>query len=144
MLDSSTIVLPYADAYHSGRGVARLAVSVNGTTVQVFGTHLMVNADNARYQAMAMLKGWTSNFSSPQIMGGDFNAGADQIDTTSGMAPNFVDTWNVVGSGNGYTANTPDPSMKLDYVFGDSAGKASPVRPTLSRERARSRTTSAS
>ena len=59
-------------------------------------------------------------------MGGDFNADPDQIDTPSGMSPNFVDSWSIVGSGRGFTAFTPSPTMKLDYWFSDASGKATP------------------
>ncbi len=126
VVGSSGIILPYADQWHSGRGVARLAVSMNGTTVQVFAVHLQVDS-SARYSSMAYLKSWTSNFSAPQIAGGDFNADPDQIDTTAGMLPNFADSWQAVGSGPGYTAFVGSPSMKLDYLFGDGAGKAQPA-----------------
>ena len=60
-------------------------------------------------------------------MAGDFNADPNQIDTTSGMSPTFVDTWSVVGSGAGYSAFGPSPTMKLDYWFTDSGGRAQPI-----------------
>jgi hypothetical protein len=33
----------------------------------------------------------------------------------------------MVGSGNGYTGNTPSPTMKLDYWFADASGDAQPT-----------------
>jgi len=48
----------------------------------------------------------------------------DQIDTYSGMLPTFTDSWSVAGSGTGYTASTPYPTMKLDYLFADGSGRA--------------------
>ncbi len=45
---------------------------------------------------------------------------------TSGMLPNFVDTWTLVGSGRGLTAFGPSPTMKLDYWFNDLSGRAIP------------------
>ena len=122
------IELPFWDCWTSARPVLRAALNVNGTTVQVFGTHLQTGGctDDAtsRYRSMSMLKSWASNFSKPQIVAGDFNADPDQIDTSSGMAPNFVDSWSVVGSGSGYTAFSGAPTMKLDYWFSDSGGGA--------------------
>ncbi|HUR34811.1 MAG TPA: carbohydrate-binding protein [Vicinamibacterales bacterium] len=127
VIDSSTKWLPYADSYHSARAAVRLAINVNGTAVQVFGTHLQVGNASARYASMSVLKGWAGNYSVPQLAAGDFNADMDQIDTTSGMLPNFVDSWSLVGSGSGFSASTPYPTMKLDYWFADASGRATPA-----------------
>ena len=123
---SSATYLPYADSYHSARALVRLAVSVNGTMVNVFGTHLQVGNAPARYNSMSYLKNWSSNFSGLKLVAGDFNADPDQIDTTSGMQPAFVDSWAVVNGGRALTASTPNPTMQLDYWFADSSGKATP------------------
>jgi endonuclease/exonuclease/phosphatase family metal-dependent hydrolase len=125
VLDSSGTIMPYADQWHSGRGATRLVVNVNGIPLQVFGVHLQVAAA-PRYSSMAFLKSWASNFAAPQLVAGDFNADPDQIDTTAGMSPNFVDSWSVVGSGSGYTCCDGAPTMKLDYWFADASGKATP------------------
>jgi len=128
VLGSSVAYLPYADCYHSARAAARLAVSVGGTPLQVFGTHLQTggctNVVATRAASMSVLKSWASNYSAPQIAMGDFNAGADEVNTTSGMRPNFVDTWPLVGSGNPYSAFMPNPNMKIDFCFADAGGRA--------------------
>jgi endonuclease/exonuclease/phosphatase family metal-dependent hydrolase len=131
VVGSSTTYLPYADAYHSARGAVRLAVSVSGETLQVFGLHLQVDNATARNSSMAYVKSWTSGFSQPQLVAGDFNADQDQIDTSSGMSPNFVDSWTLVGSGRGFTNPTPSPLYKLDYWFADAGGKATPAWSTV-------------
>jgi endonuclease/exonuclease/phosphatase family metal-dependent hydrolase len=122
--DSSSTYLPYADAYHSARALVRLAVNVNGTNVNVLGTHLQVNDASARYNSMAYLKWWSSNYSGTKLVAGDFNADPDQIDTSSGMSGPFIDSWTQVNSGKALTATTPNPTMQLDYWFVDSNGKA--------------------
>jgi len=81
----------------------------------------------ARFNSMSQLKAWAGNYSRPQIVAGDFNADMDQIDTTQGMLPDFLDTWPIVGSGNGFTALIPGPTMKLDYWFSDAGGGALPA-----------------
>ena len=124
VVDSSTKWLPYADPYHAARAAVRLAIDVNGVTVQVFGVHLQVGNASARYSSMTMLKAWGRNYAAPQLAAGDFNADPDQIDTTAGMRPDFVDSWSVAGSGRGLTCNTPSPTMKLDYWFADASGRA--------------------
>ncbi len=126
VIDSSTGWLPYADAWHSARAAVRLAINVNNTPVQVFGVHLQPDYPSARNASMALLKQWAAGTSTPQLVAGDFNADMDQIDTTAGMAPNFVDSWPLVGSGPGLTAFVPGPTMKLDYWFSDASGAAYP------------------
>lgn len=76
---------------------------------------------------MAVLRSWASNFSTPQMVAGDFNADPDQIDISTGMGGAFVDSWALVGSGPGYTAFVPSPTMKLDYWFADASGAAQPL-----------------
>ena len=87
----------------------------------------ITNVAQARYNSMARLKSWAANYSAPQIVAGDFNADPDQIDTLSGMLPTFVDTWSMVGTGRGFTAFGPSPSMKIDYWFSDTSGRAQPM-----------------
>jgi endonuclease/exonuclease/phosphatase family metal-dependent hydrolase len=124
VVGSGTTFLPYADQWHSARGVARLAVNVNGVVLQVFGVHLPSTV-SARAGAMSTLKAYASQSSAPQIAGGDFNADRNEIDPA--MSPNFVDSWGQVASGNGYTCPTPSPTMKLDYWLEDAGGRAVPA-----------------
>jgi endonuclease/exonuclease/phosphatase family metal-dependent hydrolase len=131
IVDSSSMLFPFADCWTSARVGLRAGVNVNGTVVQVFAMHLQTggctNDAQARYNSMSQMKSWSGNYSRPQLVAGDFNADPNQIDTTSGMLPAFVDTWSVVGSGAGYSAFGPNPTMKLDYWFTDSGGRAQPV-----------------
>ena len=130
IVNSSFKFLPYKDCWTSARVGLRAALNVNGVTVQAFTTHLQTggcaNDAQSRYSSMSLLKSWASGFSKPQIVGGDFNADPDQIDTTSGMLPAFVDTWSV-GSGNNKTAFGSSPTMKLDYLLTDSGLRAQPI-----------------
>ncbi len=120
---TGTTYVPYADQWHSARGLARAAVTINGVTTQVMSVHLQVVA-SARYSSMSYLESYASRYSAPFIVGGDFNADPDQICTTSGMSPTFTDVWSQVGSGRGYTAFVPTPTMKIDYLFVDATGRA--------------------
>ena len=54
VVGSSTTHLPYADSYHSARALVRLAVSVNGRTLQIFGTHLQPGNMSARYSSITV------------------------------------------------------------------------------------------
>jgi len=124
IVDTGTIQFPYGDCWTSAKPALRAAINVNGRTVQVFNTHLQTGSCNnvaqQRYSSM-------SNYSGPQLLGGDFNADADQIMSTQGMSPNFVDSWAIVGSGSGFTFPVPSPTMKLDYLMSGSGGTAQPL-----------------
>jgi endonuclease/exonuclease/phosphatase family metal-dependent hydrolase len=130
IVSSDTLLFPFPDCWTSARVGVRAGVNVNGVIVQVFGTHLQTggcaNDAQSRYNSIGWLKWWASNHSTPQIVAGDFNADADQVASTLGMAPNFVDTWAQVGSGNRFTAFLPNPNMKLDFWFTDAGGRAAP------------------
>jgi len=128
---SSSTLFPFPDCWTSARAGLRAAIDAGGTTVQVFAMHLQTGSctdvRQARFNSMSQLKAWAGNYSRPQIVAGDFNADMDQIDTTQGMLPDFLDTWPIVGSGNGFTALIPGPTMKLDYWFSDAGGGALPT-----------------
>jgi endonuclease/exonuclease/phosphatase family metal-dependent hydrolase len=124
VLDSGSTLLPGADQWHSARAATRLTVSVGGVATQVFGVHLAVNAP-ARATAMSALRAYAAGYSAPRLVAGDFNADKDQIEPA--MSPDFVNSWSQVGVGNGYTAFTPSPTMKLDYWLEDSSGRAKPA-----------------
>jgi endonuclease/exonuclease/phosphatase family metal-dependent hydrolase len=128
---TSSTLFPFSDCWTSARAGLRAAIDVNGSTLQVFTTHLQTggcsNDAQARYNSMSQLKSWAGNYSRPQIVAGDFNADMNQIDTTLGMLPNFVDSWATIGSGSGFSAFTPSPTMKLDYWFSDAGGGVQPT-----------------
>jgi endonuclease/exonuclease/phosphatase family metal-dependent hydrolase len=126
IVDSGSTYFPYADAYHSARAAVRAAISLGGVTVQVFGVHLQPSNLTAIFESIGDLRNWASGYSKPQLVAGDFNADPNPIDTSQGMGGAFVDSWSIVGSGPGYTAFAPSPSMKLDYWFADVSGKARP------------------
>jgi endonuclease/exonuclease/phosphatase family metal-dependent hydrolase len=132
---SSATFFPFPDCWTSARTGLRAALDVAGMTLQVFALHLQTGGCSdvmqARYNSMASFKQWASQYSTPQVVGGDFNADPDQIVTPAGMSGNFVDSWAIVGTGRGLTSFTPVPTMKLDYLFADSSGKAQPQWSTV-------------
>jgi endonuclease/exonuclease/phosphatase family metal-dependent hydrolase len=131
IIDSGGTWLPYPDCYVSARGAVRATLDVNGVPVQVFGLHLQTgnctDAAQARYDSMSQFKDWASQYSTPQLVAGDFNADPDQIDSSAGMSPDFIDSWSMVGGGNGHTAFTDSLLYKLDYWFFDASWSAIPL-----------------
>jgi endonuclease/exonuclease/phosphatase family metal-dependent hydrolase len=131
IVSTGAIYLPGADCWTSARPALRVAINVNGSVVQVFNTHLQTgsctNAAQARYNSMSLLKSWAKNYSKPQIVAGDFNADPDQIASSQGMSPDFVESFQVAGTGSRFTYPVPSPSMKLDYWFFDAGFGAQPL-----------------
>jgi endonuclease/exonuclease/phosphatase family metal-dependent hydrolase len=130
IVETSTTYLPFPDDYHSARAAVRAAVNIGGRVVQVFGAH-MSNTTAVRYSMMTALIVYAQQFPLPQFVAGDFNADPDQIDATIAMGASFRDAWAAVGSGPGYTANTPSPTMHLDYWFTDLSTQIQPSWATV-------------
>jgi endonuclease/exonuclease/phosphatase family metal-dependent hydrolase len=99
--------------------------------VQVFNTHLQTgscsNVMQQRYSSMTMIKQWALNHSTPQLVAGDFNADPDQIASTLGMGPNFVESFATIGTGSRFTFPVSSATMKLDYWFFDKSWAAQPL-----------------
>jgi endonuclease/exonuclease/phosphatase family metal-dependent hydrolase len=129
IMDTSSILMPYADCWTAARVAVRTALNINGTTVQVFGTHLQSNScgdmSQPRRSSMSQLKAWAAQYPAPQLMAGDFNGEPSEIGATTGLLPDFIDTWSV-GHGNMVTAYGPTPTKKIDYWFVDDSGRAVP------------------
>jgi endonuclease/exonuclease/phosphatase family metal-dependent hydrolase len=130
IVESTSTLLPFPDDWHSARAAVRAAVNVSGRVVQVFGAH-MSNTVAVRYSMMSALIAYTRQFPLPQLVAGDFNADPDQIDAAGAMGGSFRDAWAAVGSGPGYTANTPNPTMHLDYWFSDPSDQIRPSWATV-------------
>jgi endonuclease/exonuclease/phosphatase family metal-dependent hydrolase len=113
-------------ANYNGRGFSRVAVRVNGVTIDIFNGHLEYYNTSLRTTQLRSWMGWMDGFSGPEIAGGDFNSwwGESWIAT---MQSRYSDTWrDVTGSPeNGYTLN----NVRFDYLFRahDSNWRLTPI-----------------
>jgi endonuclease/exonuclease/phosphatase family metal-dependent hydrolase len=128
----STKLLPYADCWHSARAAVRAVLDVQGSLIEVYGTHLQTgtctDAAAARVNSIAALKMWISRSPGPAVVAGDFNEvpGAPAFtDPGSGMLASFIDAWSQAGAGPGLTYPVPSPNRRIDYWFVDRGGKVS-------------------
>jgi endonuclease/exonuclease/phosphatase family metal-dependent hydrolase len=111
---SNSYILDY------GRGVAHIAITVNGRTVHLFSTH--VEYDNASWRPIQIREAvnWVSGFSDPRIVMGDFNTWPNTSDYYIIATP-LQDSWAAAASsgtatsynGTGATHGT----SRFDYVF---------------------------
>jgi endonuclease/exonuclease/phosphatase family metal-dependent hydrolase len=106
------------------RSVAQATVSIGGRNVNFFATHLDHTSSSLRYQQASELISFTSNFSEPRIVVGDFNAGPDLSEVIQ-MTGTFYDTW-VQAMNIGTAVAYPDNPVymhtrtrrgRIDYVF---------------------------
>jgi endonuclease/exonuclease/phosphatase family metal-dependent hydrolase len=110
------------------RGVAQMAIVVNGRTVNLFSTHIEYYNASWRPSQIAEAVGWTHNFSEPRIVMGDFNTWPGTSDYYLIATP-YQDAW-VAAQGAG-TATAYNGSgathgtSRIDYVFFSRVGALS-------------------
>ena len=88
---SSTYLLSY------DRGISHVAVVVNGRAINVFSTHVDYYNSSYRTTQTNQVRTWTSNFSAPRIVMGDFNTWPNTSDYSI-MANAYSDGWAVAKS----------------------------------------------
>jgi endonuclease/exonuclease/phosphatase family metal-dependent hydrolase len=78
------------------RAAAQITVSVNAVPLNIFATHLPLDANHRRSHVNAMLA-WIADFPEPRLFGGDFNmvSGTTEYATMSGA---FADTWTALAA----------------------------------------------
>ena len=97
LLSSSTLQMdttPGTNSTDTERSAVQITVEVNGVAVNVFGTHLPLNATHRQMHIDTLLS-WVANFPGPRLFGGDFNMlpGSTEYRTMAGA---FADVWPVL------------------------------------------------
>jgi endonuclease/exonuclease/phosphatase family metal-dependent hydrolase len=106
------------------RSVAQVTINVGGRNVNFFATHLDAYSSTYRYQEVTEIQSFTSGFSEPKIVVGDFNAGPDLSEAIH-MAELYYDSWvNAmnIGTAVAYPDNpvylhTRTRRGRIDYVW---------------------------
>ena len=102
------------------RGVAQVAISVNGVNVNLFSTH--VDYDNAAWRTAQIKEAiqWIGSFAEPRIVMGDFNTVPGTSDYSL-MATPYQDSWvaaKSAGTATSYnTSGATHGASRFDYVF---------------------------
>jgi endonuclease/exonuclease/phosphatase family metal-dependent hydrolase len=103
------------------RSVARAQITVNGTRVNVFSTHLDADSGARRATQMAELKTWAGRFSQQHIIAGDFNAwpGASEITGMTAFARDAWATAKANGTAVAYSGNEAGNTRnsRIDYIW---------------------------
>jgi len=92
VVDSSIKVL--TPSSREGRACLRVGVRVGGHLVHVFSTHVDYFEPSSRTVQTKEVRDWTSTFSAPRVVLGDFNTSADTSDGHL-MSDVYSDAWRV-------------------------------------------------
>jgi endonuclease/exonuclease/phosphatase family metal-dependent hydrolase len=116
------------------RGVAQMAIVVNGRQVNLFSTHIEYFTAEWRPIQIAEAVRWMDGFAEPRIMMGDFNASPGTTDYAI-IAGVLQDAWaaaQAAGTASAYngTGNTHGGS-RFDYVFSSAVPALSLLSVTI-------------
>ena len=121
ILASSTLQIDTTagtDSTDTERSAVQITVDVNGVVLNVFGTHLPLNATHRRSHIDTLLS-WVQTFPAPRLFGGDFNMlpGTTEHGT---MSAAFADVWPLLAFGDeGFTmdarASAGGTPGRIDY-----------------------------
>jgi endonuclease/exonuclease/phosphatase family metal-dependent hydrolase len=103
------------------RGLLRVTVELAGRPVDVYATHFE-NTSAAARRAQAREVGRTvSRGQRPFVLGGDLNAGPEGVALQVLDGFGLVDSWSVVGRGDGLTVPAAAPRKRIDYLLSDDS-----------------------
>jgi endonuclease/exonuclease/phosphatase family metal-dependent hydrolase len=128
IIESSTLEIDSVPSdptwYDTKRSAVRASVAVNGSIVNVFGTHLAVNATQRAAQMQTLLA-WIATFPAPRVVGGDFNMVQGEA-AYNAMANALADVWPPLAFGDqGFTmdrrASANDQPGRIDYWWHERA-----------------------
>jgi endonuclease/exonuclease/phosphatase family metal-dependent hydrolase len=103
------------------RGLLRVTVELAGRPVDVYATHFE-NTSAAARRAQAREVGRTvSRGRRPFVLGGDLNASPEGVALQVLDGFGLVDSWSVVGRGDGLTVPAAAPRKRIDYLLSDDS-----------------------
>lgn len=108
----------YPNYYSEQRSVLYSTVSVEGTTVHVFATHLGLTADQREQQVDQILE-MMAKHEGPKVLFGDFNAEPSET-AMQRLASKYTDVFKAVGASDEDRKSFPaglNPKGAIDYIF---------------------------
>jgi len=100
------------------RGLLQLVLDVRGQEIVIMNTHIDYRPDDAeRVSNVGELRNIARRYlPRPVIVCGDFND-LPASRTVNLMKEDFLDTWEAVGQGDGFTYPAATPEKRIDYIF---------------------------
>jgi endonuclease/exonuclease/phosphatase family metal-dependent hydrolase len=109
------------------RGVLQLVLNVLSRELVFLDTHVDYRRDDAeRLASVSEVQALVGQYRGrPMILCGDFNDTPDSR-THRKLADEFIDTWTLIGTGEGLTIPADKPARRIDYIW---VSKDSPLLP---------------
>ncbi len=109
------------------RGLLYALLSVHGTPLRFYNTHLQTTA-SVRVGQVAQIKQLIGGSNVPMLLTGDLNAEPTSPEVTA-LTDVLADTWAEVGVGDGFTYDATKPHERIDFVLSshDIAARATTV-----------------
>ena len=100
------------------RGIIQMILDVHGRQVLFMTTHIDYRGDNTeRLLNVDEMKGILKQYPGlPVILCGDFND-FPKTPVHEKMKEALADTWELIGTGDGFTFPSPKPNRRIDYVW---------------------------
>ncbi len=100
------------------RGLLQLVLDVRGQEIALMNTHIDYRQDDSeRVLNVGEIRETRKRYRPrPIVVCGDFND-VPTSRTVSVMKEDFIDSWEYLGSGNGFSYSTTEPVKRIDYIF---------------------------
>ncbi len=100
------------------RGVIHMVLEIGGRELVFMNTHIDYRRDDSeRLKNIRQFREIVETYEGlPVIISGDFNDFPGSR-THGKMKEDFIDTWEAVGEGDGFTFRSDNPDRRIDYIF---------------------------
>jgi endonuclease/exonuclease/phosphatase family metal-dependent hydrolase len=114
------------------RGLLQAVISVKGNNIVFMSTHLDYRKlNNERMSNVTEIQSEIESYGdAPVILCGDFNDFPESA-VHIALKRFLIDTWEVCGTGNGYTYSSKTPKSRIDYCFISKNSTLKPVKATV-------------
>lgn len=111
------------------RGILQLTLEVHGRELVFLNTHIDYRSDDSeRWKNLSEIEELARQYQdAPIIMCGDFNSTPDSR-IHQRLAKTFIDSWQQIGPGEGWTIPVKTPRRRIDYIWHSEVGNIEPVR----------------
>lgn len=99
------------------RGLLQLVTEIHGRRLLILNTHIDYRPDDSeRLMNVEEIKQITKKYGLPVILMGDFNDMPGSR-THLKMKEQFLDCWERIGGGSGFSYSSDKPRKRIDYIF---------------------------
>lgn len=99
------------------RGLLQLVIEIHGRRLLILDTHMDYRSDDSeRLMNVEEIKQIAKKYGLPVVVAGDFNDTPGSR-THLNMREEFLDCWEQIGAGNGFSYSSDKPRKRIDYVF---------------------------